>query len=169
VARFVHITTERNAAAVMRAGLRPGRLAGGGHALGVYGMPVLPRYEITHQWAREMKRWRGRTLAAVTFLVPDDELVLVGRYNQGKTAVTAAQAAGLVRDLPDPRGWEVIVPRAVPAKDIVRVRSLRRVTGWRYFPDAHGRAPCGCPACTAGEPFQRRLRAAMEGRLRAGA
>lgn len=47
----------------------------------------------------------------------------------------------------------------VPASAIIRVATLRPITGWRYFPSAKGRTPCGCPARqTRGEPFSRRCK-----------
>jgi hypothetical protein len=165
MARFVHITAWRNAAAVRRSGLRPRRFKGGLREPGVYATPVLARYEVTHQWAREIKRWGGRSLAAATFVVPDDEPVLVGRYGRALDEVSAAEAVGLIHGLEDARGWQVVIPRAVTAGELVHVRPLRRVTGWRYFPDAHGQAPCGCPACSPrGEPFARKIRAAYGAR-----
>jgi hypothetical protein len=162
MARFVHITAGRNAAAVRRAGLKPRRFKGGARELGVYAMPVLARYEITHQWAREIKRWAGaRAAVAATFVIPDAERVLVGRYGGALAAVTAAEAVALIHGLEDARGWEVIVSRAVAAGEIAHVRALRKIAGWRYFPGAHGQTPCGCPACAPrGEPYSRKIREA---------
>jgi len=48
-------------------------------------------------------------------------------------------------------GYEIVVPRAIPARDIHRVRHVPQVVGWRYFPGSHGRPPCPCPVCTHGE------------------
>jgi hypothetical protein len=53
----------------------------------------------------------------------------------------------------DARGYEVIVPRAIAPGEIRRTRGVPQVVGWRYFPDAHGAPPCGCPVCLAPGSF----------------
>jgi hypothetical protein len=165
LARFVHLTAANNAGAIRRGGLKPRGTKGGVRALGVYASPVLARYEVAHQWAREIKRWGGRAIVAVTFVIPDEEPVLVGRFGHGLEEVSAAEAVGRIHALDDPRGWEVVVPRAVSPREIVHVRPQRRIVGWRYFPGAHGREPCGCPACAPrGEPYARKVRAAYRAR-----
>ena len=143
---FVHLAPATEAAAVRRGGLRPSR-----HrrldARGVFAMPVLPSYVLTHQWGRELRRRGYRSTVAVHFRVPDDEDVWVGHYGRDPVRVTAAEAAAIVRAAEDPRGYEVFVPRKVAAREIHRVRPVNPVTGWRYVPGAHGRPPCACPAC----------------------
>jgi hypothetical protein len=47
----------------------------------------------------------------------------------------------------DPQGYEIVVCRAVVAREIHRVRRVPQVVGWRYFPGAHGGPPCPCPVC----------------------
>jgi hypothetical protein len=59
-------------------------------------------------------------------------------------------------------GYEVIVPRRIDKKEIHRVKTLRQVTGWRYYPGAHGKRPCGCPFCQRGDYGARRLREKYE-------
>ena len=56
-------------------------------------------------------------------------------------------------------GFETIILGGVPASAIIRVTPMRPITGWRYFPEAKGREPCGCPVCQSrGEPFSRSIR-----------
>lgn len=74
-------------------------------------------------------------------------VVSVGHYSEPHHRMTAAEASGLILHAADPRGYEVIVPRKVRPDEIARVRAVRQVVGWRYWPDAHGRPPCPCPAC----------------------
>ena len=114
---------------------------------GVFAMPVLPSYVLTHQWGRELRRRGYRSTVAVHFRVPDDEQVWVGHYNREPVSVTAAEAAGIVLAAEDPRGYEVFVPRRIAPRDIHRLRPVNPVAGWRYVPGAHGRRPCACPAC----------------------
>ncbi|MBI2191037.1 MAG: hypothetical protein HYU36_03495 [Planctomycetes bacterium] len=40
-----------------------------------------------------------------------------------------------------PEGCEVIIPRKIERSEIIRVRSLPQVVGWRYSPRAHGQPP----------------------------
>ncbi|MET9950283.1 HEAT repeat domain-containing protein [Streptomyces sp. NPDC006339] len=158
MATFVHLTPAAHAARIRRGGVR----AGGGRAgRGVYLFPVLPSYTLTHQWLRELARRPGpRGLVAVHVRLPDDEPVTVGRYSEREPArTTAAEAVRRIGALEDPRGWEVFLPRAVARAEVRQVRAVRQVSGWRYFPGAHGVVPCTCAGCRVrGEYGSRRLR-----------
>ncbi|GAA3392308.1 HEAT repeat domain-containing protein [Streptomyces roseoviridis] len=158
MATFVHLTPAALTARIRRDGVRA---AGGRSGRGVYLFPVLPSYTLTHQWLRELARRPGpRGLVAVHVRLPDDEPVTVGRYSDREPArTTAAEAVRRIGALDDARGWEVFLPRAVARAEVRRVRAVRQVTGWRYFPDAHGVAPCTCDGCRVrGEYGSRRLR-----------
>ena len=110
-------------------------------------MPVLPSFTLTYQWVRELRRWHSGVLVAVHLRLPDDQPVTVGRYGASPREVTAAQAVAAVRELDDPRGYEVFVPRAITTDEVRRIRDVPQGIGWRYLPAAHGRRPCPCPAC----------------------
>jgi hypothetical protein len=146
MAEFVHITTARAARRVERSGIAA-RSHGRAGGRGVYCMPVLSSFTLTYQWMRELRRWHPGVLVGVHLRLPDDEPVTVGRYGGPPQVVTAAQAVAVVRDLNDPRGYEVFVPRAVTRAEVRRVRDVPQGTGWRYLPDAHTRRPCPCPGC----------------------
>lgn len=177
---FVHLTSHRNVAAIRRGGialvkrrLRP---------RGVYAMPVTRNFQVSHQWLREMKRHGGGTIVAIYFRVPDDEPVEVGHYNSLHRPMTAAEAAALMLDaetrdpvaervrdkasravrrnaaLPSsPEGYEVVIPRRIEPNEIIRVKSLPQVVGWRYMPGANGRPPCTCLCCERGSYGIRKL------------
>lgn len=87
---------------------------------------------------------------AVQLRLSDDEPVTVGRYSAPPRPVTAAEAVAAVRELDDPRGYEVFVPRAITAAEVRRVRDVPQAVGWRYLPGAHGRRPCPCCAPRGG-------------------
>jgi len=164
---LVHIADARDARKIERAGLKPSRWRKPDRR-GVYGMPVLPNYFVSHQWMRELKRRGMRTLVGVYFRVPDREPVVIGHYNTEHTAMTAARAVRVVMDADDPRGYEVLIPRKIESTEIHAIRPVHRVVGWRYYPGAHSRTPCGCPACCArGEIKSRRLRDAFEAAMSA--
>ncbi|MFE9580027.1 HEAT repeat domain-containing protein [Nocardia sp. NPDC006044] len=139
---LVHLTPEKNARRIRRAGI-----AASGYRRGVFCMPVLPSYVLSHQWLRELRRGGQRLIVAVHFRVPDHELVRVGHYSAGGTEMTAAEAVSVILHADDPRGYQIVIPRSIAPAELHRVRQVRQVTGWRYRPDAHGRRPCACPAC----------------------
>ncbi|MEV5745671.1 hypothetical protein AB0L30_36905 [Microbispora rosea] len=143
---LVHLTPAKNIRSIRRAGIRAVSV-GRSDATGVYCLPVLPSYQITYQWGRELRRSGQRTLVAVHFRIPDDESVLVGHYNAPPVELGSAAAAALIAEQQDARGYELVVPRPIQASEIHRIRSVNQVTGWRYMPNAHGRPPCGCPVC----------------------
>jgi hypothetical protein len=83
--------------------------------------------------------------------------------------MTAAEAVGYIRSRPDPRGYEIMLPRRVLPREIVRVRALPSAFGWRYFPEAKGKAPwmCDCVMCISrGEVNARRQRERVAERIR---
>jgi hypothetical protein len=151
---LVHIAPEKEIGSIRRAGIRIAKFRSG-----VYAMPVLKNFVVSHQWLRELKRGGGRTLSAVHFRIPDGETVLMGHYSKEQVEVTAAQAAHAIMHAEDPLGMQIIVPRAIHPKEIHAVRSVPQVVGWRYFPGAHARKPCGCPYCQSrGAIKSRKLR-----------
>ena len=111
---------------------------------------------------RELRRQRGQQLLAARIRLNDGERVLLGKYNEDHIEVTAARAIGIVRQHHDPMGLQVVLPRSVSRKEIESFYRPAKVVGWRYYPAARGRSPCGCPYCQRGEPFGRRIREAYE-------
>jgi hypothetical protein len=147
--RLVHITTAAAARRIKRAGTRPG----------LYAMAVLPSFTLTHQWVRELRRRSPGVLVAIDLAVEPSLPVTVGLYGRPRTPMSAASASGLLRSLDDPRGYEIVVPVALPRTAVVRVRPVPQGIGWRYLPGAHGRRPCACPVCLApGTPGSARVR-----------
>ncbi len=134
----------------------------------MWAFPVLASFTLTCSWARELKRWGKTALIAVTVDVPDREPVYVAHYRNVPVLSSAAEAAGLIRSLADPRGYEIMVPRRIAPSEICRVRVLPRAIGWRYYPGARGRPMrlCDCPVCLPrSEVKARRYRDAVRSRL----
>jgi hypothetical protein len=179
---FVHLTSHRNLPAIRRGGI--GRTK---RSRGVYALPVTRNFYVSHQWLRELKRHGGGTIVGVYFRIPDDEMVEVGHYDRGRVPMTAAAAVALMMDaeqrdpaaargrdqaskavqrgraMPSsPEGYEVLIPRAVERSEIVRVKVLPQVVGWRYRPRANGTRPCACLCCERGQPGIRKLLRAVE-------
>jgi hypothetical protein len=155
---FVHIAAESQTPRIRRSGISRIRDAWGPFPGGVFAVPVVPNFFLTHQWLRELKRRNEGTLVAVYFRIPDAERVWVGHYGKEHNWLSAAEAGAKFSTAEDLRGWEVIIPRKIDASELHRVRHLPQVIGWRYLPDAHGRKPCGCDYCQRGQYGARRIR-----------
>lgn len=190
---FVHLTSQKNLPAIRRGGIRPPRR---GWNSFVYAMPVTRNFYVSHQWLRELKRHGAGTVIGVYFRIPDEEPVEVGHYGSPHVEMTAAQAVALLMaaekrtpsvareadeaakrrrrhgrrpSIPtSPEGFEVLIPRAIDRGEIIRVKALPQVVGWRYRPGANGTPPCACICCERGTFGIGRLRRAVEAAEEAG-
>ena len=160
MAQFVHLAAERDSRSIVRTGIKVARK---NRALrGVFAHPQTENFVVSHQWMRELRRSRGLSFVGVRFRIPDTERVWIGKFNGEHMDVTAAEAVGIARQHTDPLGLEVIIPRPIRAKEIESIYAPPKVTGWRYYPSAKGRKPCGCSYCQRGEPFSRKIRVAYD-------
>jgi hypothetical protein len=156
---LVHLTAEANVKSVRRAGIR-GTYIDDGIPDGVFCMPVLSSYFVTHQWLRELKRRGQRTIAGVYFRLPPEEMVWVGHYGQDHINLPVGEAIGIIMRADDPLGYQIILPRSVSAAEIHKIRHISQVVGWRYQPGSHLREPCPCRVCLpTGSIKSRRIRA----------
>jgi hypothetical protein len=72
--------------------------------------------------------------------------------------MTAAEALDAILKHTDPMGLEVIIPRKIAAREIMRTYLAPRTTGWRYYPTAKGKPPfCHCKWCNRGEIRAKRI------------
>jgi len=55
-------------------------------------------------------------------------------------------------------GVQVLVPRRIIPKEILRVRNLPQLVGWRHYPDAHGHRPWACACCQRDAFGSRKIR-----------
>ena len=177
---FVHLTSHRNLPSIRRGGIALVKRRF--KPRGVYALPVTRNFYVSHQWLRELRRLGGGTIVGVYFRVPDDEPVEVGHFDSAHVSMTAAEAAALLleaegrdpaverardrasravqrgRRLPaSPEGYEVVIPRRIEPSEIIRVKALPQVVGWRYRPRANGEPPCTCLCCARGQYGIRRL------------
>ncbi len=192
MATFVHLTSHRNLPGIRRGGIgfvkkdgwRPDR---------IYALPVTRKFNIAHQWLRELRRMGGGTIAGVYFRIPDDEMVEVSHFNGTQVAMRAAEAVALMlaaeqrdpaaarvadkaskavqrrRALPSsPEGFQVTIARPIARSEILRFKMLPQVTGWRYMPGANGTPPCGCVCCLKGSFGIRKLERRLEADEAAG-
>lgn len=163
---FVHIADERDAQAIRRSGLTlpKQRWRADENACfkrGVFALPLIEDFMLSHQWVRELKRRGHRAAVGIYFWVPDDEPVWAGRYHESKVLIPARDAAARLRD-ERVWGYEVIIPRSIRAADIRTMRAVPAV-GWRFFPEAKGSPPrCLCRFCCRGNIKSRAMRARLD-------
>ena len=130
---FVHIADSRDEGLIRKNGLRLPkrrvRLSDDDRSkYGVFALPVIQNFVISHQWLRELKRRGFRTAVRVYFGIADNESVWAGRYNEKKEKLTAAEAARvLMRE--QTLGYEVVIPRSIKASEIASIRQLPQVVG----------------------------------------
>jgi hypothetical protein len=147
MAVFLHVTQEKNIPNIKKNGIK-GKKINNDIPCGVFCMPVTQNYYVSHQWVREMKRWsKGKNISGVYFRINNKEEVCCGHYNKEHVKISAGQAVKLAMNNQTGEGWEVILPRRVDVKDIIKYRHLPQTVGWRYFPGSHGKKLCLCPAC----------------------
>ncbi len=158
---FVHLAPDNSREAIRRSGLKPRRIRQpwqAGYERVVFAVPVTDNFYLSHQWLRELKRRGTRTLVGVYVRISDDQPVLVGHYNRNHVEMTAAEAVRVFFNQDDLEGFEVLIPRKIEPGEIHRIAEVPQLIGWRYFPAAKGRKPCGCPFCTKGDIRSRRIR-----------
>ena len=178
---FVHLTSHRNLPSIRRTGIAARR--GGG----VWALPVTSSFNVSHQWVRELRRLGGGTIVAVYFRVGDDEPVEIGHYGRPRLRMSAAEAVAVMiaaqrrdpgsaraadagskavaagRAAPSsPEGYEVVIGRRIDRAEIVRIKAVPQVVGWRHRPGAHGSPPCLCLCCERGGYGVRRLLGRVE-------
>jgi hypothetical protein len=157
MARFIHLTDERLMGRIEKSGISMTRL--GSQKKCVFAVPVLPDFQISHQWVREMKRTGIRTIGAIQFMIPDTDEVLVGRYNEEPISVTASVAVKIFLEHDSGLGWEVRIPRRILPKEIEKCYTPNQMVGWRFYPGSNGNPPsCGCEYCQRGLIKNRKLR-----------
>ncbi len=134
MAVLLHITDQRHGRSIRRSGLKAGR--GGLHAA-----PVTSDYVTTHQWSRELKRSGVKIPIAVYFRMPGITVVRAGHYNEPHRTISLSHAIALYLKRADPLGFEIIFDDDVPRRNIIRIKRMRRPTGWRFSPKAKGTQP----------------------------
>lgn len=155
--QLIHLTDLKRIPAIRKNGILPGKMWGK-FSPGVFVTPVSRDYFRTHQWLREMRRRGIRTIAAVQFREESSTEVEIGRYYQDHLTVELAEAIRIFDEHESGMGLQIIIPRVIEPLQIKRIYVPRQVVGWRYYPEAHGRAPCPCEYCQRGRIKGKRLR-----------
>ncbi len=161
MAVFIHLFDERNASSIRKNGIKISKNSNK-EIKGVFAYPQTENFVVNHQWMRELRRRAGQNILAARFRISDNTEVLVGKYNEESIVTSASNAIGIVRQHIDPMGLEVIVTRPIKPREIISIYKPPKVSGWRYYPNAKGEKPCGCPYCQRGEPYSKKLRIKYE-------
>ncbi len=132
----------------------------------VFAMPMLQDFARTHQWVRELRRYRAQRIVAVHLSLPRTEQVYVGRYARPHELMPLGEAIGWVQR--NHAGAEIVVPRKVSAREAVSIRDVPQLVGWVETPEARSHYDCVCVACIppGQRDLQRRVRAAYQKHLR---
>ena len=70
---LIHLADERDSKKIFKAGITIGKGRNG-----IYCMPVLQNFYVSHQWLRELKRCGTKTFVAVYIKVLFDEMMYTG-------------------------------------------------------------------------------------------
>jgi hypothetical protein len=153
MAILVHLADEKDAEKIRHGGIKIRK-----NGTGVFCMPVLPNFYVSHQWIRELKRWGAKTFVGVYFKIDSSEMVYAGRFNYEHRRVTLGDAIREIMELEDPLGYELIIDRKIEPKEIANIKHLPQNVGWRYFPGSNRKMPCACEYCLKGTIKGKKLR-----------
>src|ERR1700753_4156853 len=95
MAMFVHLTPESRVKNIRRNGIARLRKFPGGDR-GIFAMPVMRNFYVSHQWLRELKRRNAGPIVGVYFRIDDGQVVSIGHYNQAHQSMTASEALASV-------------------------------------------------------------------------
>lgn len=139
---LVHLADERETSSIKKNGIKIGK-----HRTGIFCMPVLTNFYLSHQWLRELKRSGVKTFVGVYFKIDSKTKVFAGHFNADHRHIELGEAIKEIQTMDDPLGYEIIIDRKIEAKEIDKIKSLPQNIGWRYKPKANGLKPCGCDYC----------------------
>lgn len=139
---LVHLADERETSSIKKNGIKIGK-----HRQGIFCMPVLTNFYLSHQWLRELKRSGVKTFVGVYFKINSKTKVFAGHFNADHKHIELGEAIKEIQTIEDPLGYEIIIDRKIDAREIDKIKSLPQNIGWRYKPRANGLKPCGCDYC----------------------
>lgn len=142
MAVLVHITGEDKQKSIKNTGIKIGK-----DNNAIFFMPVLNEYLISHQWARELKRFGVKNFIAVYFRLNNNEEIWFGKYSEEHKKMPLNTAIELFQEIEDKLGYEFFIEKKIESSEITKIRHISKPMGWRYEPSAHGKKPCGCPVC----------------------
>jgi hypothetical protein len=154
---LVHLADERESSNILRNGIKIGKFR-----RGIFCMPVMQNFYLSHQWLRELKRRGVKSYVGVYFKADSKVKVFAGKYNTEHKYLELGQAIKEIQSIEDPLGYELIIERKIEAKEIVKIKNLPQNIGWRYKPRSNGLKPCSCDYCIRGTMKASRIRKKYE-------
>ena len=154
---LVHLADERNSKKILKSGIKIPK-----NSYGIYFMPVLQDFYITHQWLRELKRGGAKSIIGVYFKLDSPELVYAGKFSEEHKHISLGEAIKEIMSLKDPLGYELIIDRKIEAIEITKIKQLPQTVGWRYLPGSNGTTPCTCEYCMRGRIKGNRMKKSVE-------
>ena len=142
---LVHRADQKDSKKIFNGGIAIGK-----GRQGIYCMPVLQNFYVSHQWLRELKRRGIKTFVGVYFKIGSSEIVFAGEYGKPHIKLTLGDAIKKIMSIQDPLGYELIITRKIEPKEITKIKNLPQTIGWRYKPGSHGNSPCTCGFCQRG-------------------
>jgi hypothetical protein len=95
---LVHLADEKHSKKILNGGIKIGKTK-----KGIYCMPVLQNFYVTHQWLRELKSAGAKTYVGVYFRIDSSELVYAGKYTHPHRHIPLGEAIKEIMTLDDPR------------------------------------------------------------------
>lgn len=136
MATFIRVAGERVARRVLCGGIRATVLTSpGGPRGGILCVLLCQIFSVLH----ELRRRGYSRLCGIQFRIDERGAFL---WDTTQPTATENDSGGIRCILPsddDPRGLQVIVPRAISAMEVTALRSNSQVVGWRFYPAAKGR------------------------------
>lgn len=160
MATLVHLADEKDAESIKKNGIKINK-----YRNGIFCMPVLPNFYVTHQWLRELKRNGVKTLVGVYFKLDNKSMVYASKYNEQHNYITLEQAIKEIKSLEDPLGYELIIERKILPSEITKIKNLPQNIGWRYNPATRKRF-CNCSYCLKGSIGAKRIREKYDNNLK---
>jgi hypothetical protein len=137
VASFLHITDERRALRLLRIGIPAARhhgvaVEGKAFHCAVVCFPLAAHFPMCARRRRDPTLRHRRCARAIEFRIDDGEHVLLRYRGRELERMTAAEAAAFFLWTADARGFEVLVPRAILAREIASMRTISELTAWSF-------------------------------------
>jgi hypothetical protein len=71
---------------------------------GVFCMPILPNFMLTHQWLRELKGRGQRTIVAIDFRLRSEQMICFGHYGRSHAEISLGRVIGIFMRTSDALG-----------------------------------------------------------------
>jgi hypothetical protein len=134
---LVHLAVPIDVATILRAGVRANAVGPDGR-FGVWCQPVLDSHELPEPRREALRRDGHRTVMAVHAHLPAALPVLVAGPDGEAVPFRADEAVAHINAQPEPRAWQVFVPRSITRREIQLVQHIPFLIGAPRRPEQRG-------------------------------